>query len=126
MRHNHILAATLLGGLMILSAACVKEAAINEQYRPAGSEIVFSAATGYSNGAGTRTEYSGYINASNDYERINWIQDDPMTITYMHGEASQNGKYLVTSSITPNQEKSMAEIEAESTKLYWGEGAGDH
>lgn len=126
MRHNHILAATLLGGLMILSAACVKEAAINEQYRPAGSEIVFSAATGYSNGIGTRTEYSGYINASNDYERINWIQDDPMTITYMHGEASQNGKYLVTSSITPNQEKSMAEIEAESTKLYWGEGAGDH
>ena len=41
MKHNHILSATLLGGLMILSAACVEEAAINEQYRPAGSEIVF-------------------------------------------------------------------------------------
>lgn len=126
MKHNHILAAALLGGLMILSAACVKEAAINEQYRPAGSEIVFSAATGYNNGVGTRTEYSGYINNSNDYERINWLQNDPMTITYTHGEESQNGKYLVTNSITPNQEKSQAEIEAESTKLYWGEGAGDH
>ena len=126
MRHNYILAASLLGGLMILSAACVKEEAINEKYRPAGSDIVFSAATGYNNGLDTRTEYSGYINSSNDYERIDWVDQDPMTINYVHGEASASAKYQVSGTITANQEKSQVDIEAASDKLTWTAGSGDH
>ena len=126
MKHNRILSATLLGGLMILSAACVEEASINEQYRPAGSEIAFSASAGYNNGTATRTEYSGYVNGSNDYERINWLADDPLTINYTHAGATESGNYVVTSSITPDQEISNAEIEAAGEKLHWGEGTGDH
>lgn len=126
MRHNHILAASLLGGLMVLSAACVKEQAINDKYRPVGSEIQFSAATVYNNGAPSRTEYSGYINNTNQYERINWVKEDPISIVYKRGTSSASAGFEVTSSITPDQEKSWAEIEECSDKLYWADGTADH
>lgn len=126
MRHNHILAASLLGGLMILSAACVKEKTINDQYRPVGSEIRFSAATVYNNGAASRTEYSGYINNSNQYERINWVKEDPISIVYKRGTSTASEGFKVTTSITPDQEKSRAEIEEVSDKLYWADGTADH
>ena len=126
MRHNHILAASLLGGIMILSAACVKEKSINDQYRPVGSEIRFSAATVYNNGAASRTEYSGYINNSNQYERINWVKEDPISIVYKRGTSTASAGFEVTSSITPDQEKSKAEIAECSDKLYWADGTADH
>ena len=69
------------GAAMLLLAGCVKESAINEKYRPAGTPITFSAATGYENGNGTRTEYSGELYGENPkYERIDWVENDLVTI----------------------------------------------
>lgn len=71
----------LLGGALLLGAGCAKEASLNEQYRPAGTPIVFSTATSYKNGDGTRTEYSGLLyGETTEYERIDWLAEDEMTI----------------------------------------------
>ena len=59
MKKNLFLAIALMGGLFLFATSCVKETNNNDKYRPAGSQIVFSAATGYDNGVETRTEYTG-------------------------------------------------------------------
>ena len=61
MKTSKIFALTFFGGLVLLTAGCVKEADMNDKYRPEGTPIIFSAATGYENGDGTRTEYSGHF-----------------------------------------------------------------
>ena len=139
MKKNNILAITLLGGFVLLAAGCVKEADMNEKYRPEGTPIIFSAATGYENGDGTRTEYSGhFFNGStevtgntlssyaNTWERIDWLQNDPLVIYY--DRASSSANYNVTSSISPTAEISDAGIEVASgsTKLTWAGGSGNH
>ena len=83
---------------MLLLAGCVKESAINEKYRPAGTPITFSAATGYENGTGTRTEYSGQLyDGTQRYERIDWVANDPVTIVYAQGTGTPTtAQYIVT------------------------------
>ena len=61
MKTKNNLIFALLGGFSLLTAGCVKESDMNEKYRPEGTPIIFSAATGYENGDGTRTEYSGHF-----------------------------------------------------------------
>lgn len=113
---------------MLLLAGCVKESAINEKYRPAGTPITFSAATGYENGTGTRTEYSGQLYGSTPkYERIDWLSGDPVTITYVHGTPATS-QYQVTEVSGTTDRNSLASVEVSSgqPKLTWGEGDGDH
>lgn len=139
MKKNSIIAFALIGGLTLLAASCVKEADMNEKYRPEGTPIIFTAATGFENGDGTRTEYSGhFFNGStevtgntlssyaNTWERIDWVQNDPMVIYY--DRASSSANYNVTSSISPTAEISDAGIEVASgsTKLTWAGGSGNH
>lgn len=138
MKTSKIFALTFFGGLVLLTAGCVKEADMNDKYRPEGTPIIFSAATGYENGDGTRTEYSGhFFNGStevtgttlssyaNTWERIDWVSADPVVIHYDRASATAN--YEV-SSIDANAEKSDAGIEVASgsTKLTWAGGSGDH
>ena len=113
---------------ILLLAGCVKESAINEKYRPAGTPITFSAATGYENGTGTRTEYSGQLYGNTPkYERIDWLSGDPVTITYVHGTPATS-QYQVTEVSGTTDKNSYASVEVASgqTKLTWGEGEGDH
>lgn len=120
--------AALAGSVLLLLAGCVKESAINEKYRPAGTPITFSAATGYENGTGTRTEYSGQLYGDNPaYERIDWVTGDPVTITYVHG-STKTSQYTVTEVSGNTDRNSYASVEVASgqTKLTWGEGEGDH
>ena len=139
MKKNSIIAFALIGGLTLLAASCVKEADMNEKYRPEGTPIIFTAATGFENGDGTRTEYSGhFFNGStevtgntlssyaNTWERIDWLQNDPMVIYY--DRASTSANYNVTNSISPTAEISDAGIEVASgsTKLTWAGGSGNH
>lgn len=99
---------------------------MDEQYRPAGTEIVFAAETGYENGDGTRTEYSGQVyGSSTKYERIDWKANDPIKIAYVHGSSSI-ARYQVTTVNSPSQENSYADVEATSTKLTWTAGSGNH
>ena len=130
MKHNHILTASLLGGILLL-AGCVKEKSNDDIYRPVGSEIVFGAETEYDNGEDTRTVYSGsdVTSGSTKYERIDWVQGDNMKIFYKVGSAAaSNGTYEVGSSITttPTNKDSKADVfHSAGTKLTWGTG-GDH
>ena len=142
MKKNTILALTLIGGLTLLAAGCVKEADMNEKYRPEGSPIVFTAATGYENGDGTRTEYSGHFfngttelqntdplsSYANSWERIDWVNNDPVMIYYKHPNNSSSNAGYTVSSKTANVENSDASIEVASgsTKLTWAGGNGDH
>lgn len=126
---NKLAVAAVLGGMVLLTAGCVKESAINEKYRPAGTPITFSAATGYENGNGTRTEYSGQLYGENPkYERIDWVSDDPITIAYVHSSESVASRYAVTSVSGDTDRKSTASVDVLSgySKLTWGEGDGDH
>ena len=138
MKNNSIFLA-LLGVSALLFVGCMKEEAINEQYRPAGSEILIGASTDYDNGEATRTEYdsvepatrtdySGAIYGSSPKrERVDWIAGDNMTIFYKQGTAAaSSGVYGVTT-INPDNEKSYADVTNTSgTKLTWGDGTGDH
>ena len=112
---------------------------MNEKYRPEGTPIVFTAATGYENGDGTRTEYSGYYydthgnqvtgntlsSYANTWERIDWVMSDLVTVYY--DRASRSADYTVTGK-NDNAEKSDASIDVTSgsTKLTWVGGSGDH
>ena len=117
------------GAAMLLLAGCVKESAINEKYRPAGTPITFSAATGYENGNGTRTEYSGELYGENPkYERIDWVENDLVTIVYSHGGTTTTSNYVVTDVSGTEDKNSYASVEVAEgqPKLTWGEGEGDH
>ena len=139
MKNNSMIIA-LLGGLALLAVSCMKVETINEMYRPAGSEIVFGAATSYDNGEATRTEYDAFdgpatrtdysgaiYGSSPKVERIDWVSNDEITIFYKQGSAAAtSGDYGVTT-ITTQLEKSYADIEnIAGTKLTWGDGTDDH
>lgn len=114
-----------------LTLSCMKEAEINEKYRPAGSEIVFGASTGYQNGDGVRTEYSGATSNvsgyANPFERIDWVSGDDMTIYYRRGSTTQTGVYGVTGTATASDEISEIDVDHTSgVKLTWASGSGDH
>ena len=139
MKKNNILAITLLGGFVLLAAGCVKEADMNEKYRPEGTPIIFTAVTGYENGDGTRTEYSGsFWNGNTDvtnqglssyagaYERIDWVSNDPITIYYKHpDQSSTSANYKVSGNPSADKEISDASIAVDnSQQLVWAGGGG--
>ncbi len=111
----------LIAGLAFATTACVKVNEVNEMYRPVGTPIVFSASSGYQNGIETRAEYSGFVTTdhltgtSNNYERIDWEQDDPIKIVYNGTAAS----FKVNDEISAENEVSKAGIEALGESLYW-------
>ena len=140
MRNNRMLTITLVGGLVVLAAGCVKEQDMNEMYRPEGTPIIFTAATGYENGNGTRTEYSGSFfdangnpnqnltGTANNYERIDWVANDPVKVFYAHGSGSPlNAVYAVSGTPSADDEISNASISVTSgSKLTWTAGGANH
>ena len=133
MNNYNKLVIALLGGIGILVWGCVKESDLNGQYRPEGSPVVFSAGTGYDNGAPTRTEYSGELfggsAATNAWERIDWVGGDPVTIYYRHPDNSySHADYAVSGTPVSHAERSDAVIEVSggNTALTWASGTGDH
>lgn len=124
MMNKMIKAFALFFGLVIFASACVEEANINETVRPAGTKIIFSASSGYQNSdePTTRTEYSGIWNNTNQFERINWLQNDKLSIWY----GTSNGIYKITNSITPDNEYSNASVAIDSgEELVWS-SADEH
>ena len=69
----------------------------------AGSEVQFSANTYYQNGLKTKTEYSGYdennqlITTTSQYERIDWVDNDLMSIYETDGTNNDQLDYKVIS-----------------------------
>lgn len=133
---------SLTGILALIVVGCVKESDMNEKYRPEGTPITFSAATGYENGDGTRTEYSGSffgtggtpiadaaLNSSTTaYERINWVEDDPVRIFYRQpGGGTSNATYEVDGvSNTAEISDASIKVATGSSMLTWAAGTGDH
>ncbi len=117
MRKFRFTSIALIGALALLSASCEKEVSSNDEvYRPVGSKIVFSVATGYDNGVETKAEYSGELfGSSPKRERIDWVDGDPITVIY-NGSATN---VAVNGAPTAEQEKSEAGID---TQLYWDQG----
>ncbi len=127
MKKNVLKSIVLFGGILFLAASCVKEIeSKNDTYRPAGSPIVFSAATGYDNGVATRTTYSGETvtlsGYSNPFERIDWVSGDKVKVCYFNGGAA--AVYTVGSP-TADGEKSTADISSQSS-MAWAGGTDDH
>ena len=123
----------LLAGLMLLCAACEEFADVNEQYRPVGSEIIFSAANEYNNGVETKTEYSGQLSdvslngVTKPFERINWVNGDPIKVIYTRAGDTDEASYTVTRT-SENNERDNASLAVTSgiNPLYWLPGSGDH
>lgn len=132
---------SLAGILTLVAVGCVKESDMNERFRPEGTPIVFSAATGYENGEATRTEYSGnFFNTSGDpvsdnqivstttaYERIDWKAGDNVKIYYTHGSSSESSVYNVDG-ITSDAEISDAgvSVAGNNSVLTWTAGNDNH
>lgn len=118
--------AFLAGGAMLAATGCEREIS-NETVGTPGTPIVFSAATNYVNGAGTRTEYSGVIyGEDNKIERIDWVKDvDKFTVNYLHGSGSGESADFLVTSVSPDSYNSNAGVTAISDPLVWAEGT-DH
>ena len=136
MKNYRILAFALLGGSILLASGCVKEADMNELYRPEGSPIVFGVGTRYDNGDATRTEFSGHLygdgitGSTSAVERIDWVAGDPVTIYYKHPDGNYSehpAHYTVTNNVSANAEKSDAAIQVASgsTALTWASSSGN-
>ena len=117
----------IAGAMLAVLSSCLKEEEINQKYRPVGSEIIFGAETGYQNGDGTRTIFSGdqdnVQGYANPFERIDWLSGDDMTIFYQPDDQStgnDSGKYAVTGVENSTTEIDDADVEFSSgTKLTW-------
>lgn len=125
MKQNYALTLSLMGGLLLLATACVKEKTDDEKLRPVGSEIIFAAATSYENDDRTRTVYTGKdengqdVTTSSTIERIDWENDDRVSIVYVPGSPSQ-AEYKVTNVLTSNNENDLADVvPSGSSKLTW-------
>ncbi len=122
MKNKYLIGASLVMAAL-LSASCVEEKNYNE-IRVPGEPIRFSAQTGYVNGDGTRTEYSGALyDNSNGYERIDWVNNDPMKIIYVQGTEENAANYKVTG-VTADNVDSYAQVTVDGTELLWGSGSG--
>ena len=86
----------LIAPLALFAAGC-GENVLDDLYRPAGAEIVFSAAGGYANGVGT--EYSGDARSVTGYtspfERIDWSDGDMITVSYTRGSSRSSADFRV-------------------------------
>lgn len=126
MKQNRWIMAFLAGGTLLAAAGCEQEQSVNEVGTP-GSPIVFTAATSYVNGDGTRTEYSGVVYGDdNKIERIDWVPNtDKFTVNYQHGSGTgESADFLVTSA-SEDTYNSNAGVSPVSDRLIWAEGT-DH
>ena len=109
----------------LFAVSCQKE----KELHPVGSRIVFSAATEFMNARETRTIYTGEYTQTtpNNYERIQWVANDPITILYSHGSSTSANYTIDGSSIggSGTAKKSTASISASGTALSW-EGGNSH
>ena len=131
MKKNLLMTIALIGGLFLFATSCVKETNDNDQIRPIGGAIVFSAATGYDNGVETRTEYTGDMKTvtgyTNPFERIDWVANDQLTVYYRRGTGSfSNAGYKITGSNTVQNEITKASTVAIGDELLWADGSGAH
>lgn len=108
--------------------SCVKEENNDEKYRPAGTQIPFSAVSSYENGDGTRAEYSGQLYGSSPLiERIDWKANDPMTIVYSHGSTWDDAVYTVSSVTTNSSHNEYSDaVVTSSSPLVWAGGETGH
>ncbi len=124
----------LLGGVAFLAAGCVKEAGLDGQYRPEGTIIPFEVGTGSGSGTETRTAFSGHFYATSGlngtagaWERIDWVNGDPVTIYYKHPDNTYtHANYTVSGNPTANADRSGAGVQpaSGSTPLVWAAGSG--
>ena len=121
MKQNIIISLALIGGFALLASSCVKEIVSNdEKYRPAGTPITITASTSYENGADTRAEYSGELyGTSSRYERIDWVEEDPIRIVYNGTPADYK---VADGTIEASNEISEAGL---TGNLEWS-GSGNH
>ena len=128
MKRNNFISIALIGAFALLTAACVKEITSNDElYRPKGSPIVFSAATGYDNGVATRAVYTGAVYGTSDlyqrsdsYERIDWEVGDPVKIVY-----NTDFDNFLVEGVEPNPTNEISEASLGSGALEW-DGSGNH
>lgn len=131
------------------SVSCLKESAIDQMYRPEGTEIIFAAADTYESieeetrvdfygpdslifdtaaagevEAETRTIFSG--SESNGIERINWVNGDSMSIEYERGSNLQTGVYGVISRSASGTKDNATVTNISGTTLNWLGGSGTH
>ena len=123
-KNNRIIVLAMLAAL----AACVKE--IPTGHEP-GKTIAFAASTGYENGMGTRTEYSGeLVGSSPTFERINWVAntDRIRVLCEQVKNTTKTSDYAVTEATnTMGQRNSNATIRpASGDALCWGESTEMH
>ena len=125
MKQNRWILAFLAGGALLAVSSCEREMSTHEVGTP-GAPIVFTAATSYVNGTGTRTEYSGVIYGDdNKIERIDWVKDvDKFTVNYAHGSTSESADFQVTS-VSAEDYNSNAGVSAIGDNLSWADGT-DH
>ena len=111
-------------GVIAIVCSCQRMELQGGKAGAAGTEIVFGATTSYQNDSQTRTIYSGELLGvgTNTFERIDWEDDDLITVEY--NQAASAGTYIVTG-VSENAEKSIAEVESTDldTKLVWGADA---
>jgi len=124
MRTNRCMLVTAVVSAVVSILPSCRREEMNEKYRPSGSEIEFGASTSYQNSSETRTVYSGEVLgvSSNRFERIDWENEDRMTIEY--NQSLAEGTYRVTG-VSKSAEKSYADVESvnRADKLVWGSGA---
>lgn len=96
----------------ISAVSCQKE----KELHPVGGRINFTAATEYRNGTETRTIYSGvYTQTSTDYERIDWENDDQITILYHHEANGAGSNESVPYDIVDNTQSTASEVIGQTT-----------
>ena len=125
MKHNRIISIALIGSFVLLAASCEKEVTSNEDlYRPAGTPIVFSAATSYQNAPETRAEYSGDLTSTTPvYERIYWEDGDKIQI--VHNGTAPSSYIIATGTNNQGERESYATLKNVSNPLVW-DGSGNH
>lgn len=106
-------------GMAYMVTACQQQ----EEIEAPSNEVVFSAATSYTNDTETRTIYSGQeFNATTQpIERIDWVANTDK-IRVLNVTTGQAANYTVGAP-TASNEKSVASVTADAARLTWGSGS---
>lgn len=114
------LTSALFVGLLL--SGCVKEVPADHE---SGAQISFGASTTYSNGVGTRTEYSGedeegrLIGTYSSTERIDWIPEKDR-IRILCGQATGETDYKLTGTTASGAESRGHVAAVTGNGLEWG------